>query len=309
MNNYLARSIFVFPLIGSTLALTTVDAARSQAFPQWITIEGDNGSSLQYDYNSLKSLPNGVKQIDTYQPSIKSSSLTYISCSKWKFSFAGDRLWNIMPPDSKIEALAFKVCGKTKGALAAKQPGAKGEDKALIYYNLGVTKYKKGDVLGAIFEYNRAIAVNPRHAEAYYNRGYAKDDIGDKQGALIDYTQSITVNPRYAPAYNNRGMLRSALGDKQGAINDYSQAIALRPQYALYHYNLGAIKLELGDYEGSIADNTRAIVINPLDADAYRNRGIAYEELTDLYRACFDWRKAASLGIADVTGWIKKQCN
>jgi hypothetical protein len=53
-----------------------------QSLPQWVTIEGVAGDDFIYDFNSLKSLPNGIKQIDTYQPKIKKGAVFYISCSR-----------------------------------------------------------------------------------------------------------------------------------------------------------------------------------------------------------------------------------
>jgi len=86
----------------------------AQSLPQWVTIEGtESGSDLIYDFNSLKALPNGIKQIDTYQPSIKAGDVTYISCPRWRFTIARTNVWEIIPPGSKIEILAYKLCSKS----------------------------------------------------------------------------------------------------------------------------------------------------------------------------------------------------
>ena len=100
-------------LFASAAALALSSALPVQSFPQWVTIKGEEeGKDLMYDFNSLKALPGGLKKVDTYFPSIKETDTTYISCSKWKrFSWAKDR-WEIMPPDSLIEGLAYKLCGK-----------------------------------------------------------------------------------------------------------------------------------------------------------------------------------------------------
>lgn len=94
----------------ATALLANILPARS--IPQWVTIGGSDGSDLQYDYNSLKSLSAGTKSIDIYQPSINSGETIYISCVNWKSAIAGSTSWSIMPPSSKVEALAYKVCGK-----------------------------------------------------------------------------------------------------------------------------------------------------------------------------------------------------
>ena len=109
------RSIkFAALLFASAGALALSSALPVQSFPQWVTIEGaEEGDDLIYDYNSLKALPNGIKQIDTYLPKRKSGDVTYISCPRWRFTVTGSTEWNIIPPGSKIEILAYKLCGKS----------------------------------------------------------------------------------------------------------------------------------------------------------------------------------------------------
>ena len=103
---------FAALLIGNSATALLAIILPAQSIPQWVTIGGSDGSDLQYDYNSLKSLPGGTKSIDIYQPSINSGETIYISCVNWKSAIAGSSSWSIMPPSSKVEALAYKVCGK-----------------------------------------------------------------------------------------------------------------------------------------------------------------------------------------------------
>ena len=56
-------------------------------------------------------------------------------------------------------------------------------------------------------------------AEAYYNRGLDKYLLRDNQGAIEEYNQAIQINPRYAEAYINRGNAKSALGDPSAAAD------------------------------------------------------------------------------------------
>ncbi len=73
------------------------------------------------------------------------------------------------------------------------------------YYNRGAAKIEKGDLDGAIADYNRAIELNPKDARAYNNRGIAKRAKGDLDGAIADYNRAIELDPKLAIAYNNRG--------------------------------------------------------------------------------------------------------
>ncbi len=52
-------------------------------------------------------------------------------------------------------------------------------NKAEEYYDSGVEKANSGDYEGAIEDYNKAIEINPKDADAYHNRGFAKAELGN----------------------------------------------------------------------------------------------------------------------------------
>ena len=47
----------------------------------------------------------------------------------------------------------------------------------------------------AIKDYNQAIELDPKHANAYYNRGIAKALLKQYDEAIKDYNQAIELNP------------------------------------------------------------------------------------------------------------------
>lgn len=87
-----------------------------------------------------------------------------------------------------------------------------------------------GDLPGAIADYNKAIEINPNHADAYNNRGNTRYKLGDQQRAIAEHNKAIEINPNYADAYYNRGAARNALGDNQSAIADMQKAAQLFQQ-------------------------------------------------------------------------------
>jgi len=102
---------FAVLLFASAAALTLPNTLPAQSFPQWITLKGEEEGILIYDFNSVKALPNGIKQVDTYFPNLKKTVVTYVSCPKWRYTPEGYANWAIIPPDTLIEVLAYKLCG------------------------------------------------------------------------------------------------------------------------------------------------------------------------------------------------------
>ena len=66
----------------------------------------------------------------------------------------------------------------------------------------GVEKDELKDYKGAIAEYSKAIALNPKYAIAYYNRGISYNNKGKYDKAIHDYNVALSLNPKYIFAYN-----------------------------------------------------------------------------------------------------------
>jgi tetratricopeptide (TPR) repeat protein len=74
------------------------------------------------------------------------------------------------------------------------QGGAIAGTTALDYSNRGIGKQAKGDLDGAIADYNRALELNPKYATAWQNRSVAKRAKGDVDGSNADYNRAIELN-------------------------------------------------------------------------------------------------------------------
>ena len=116
-------------------------------------------------------------------------------------------------------ALALAFLHPASGATVPGQPASTGKD-AVKYNDSGSDKYTKGDLDGAISDYNQAIKLNPKLAKAYYNRGLARYDKGSLDEAIADYDQAIKLNPKYEDAYVNRALAKDDANDHDGAISD-----------------------------------------------------------------------------------------
>ena len=64
----------------------------------------------------------------------------------------------------------------------------------------------------------------------------------------------------------------------------------------------------MGNYNQAIVDLSRAIKLNPELAIAYMNRGNTYIALGEKNKACLDFQKASSLGLAIAGNMIDQYC-
>jgi len=127
--------------------------------------------------------------------------------------------------------------------LAACQSRTAEVGTAQYYYEQGDEHFKAGNLDQAITDYNRALEINPRDAEAYNNRGIAYDDKSQHDQAITDFNRALKINPRLAGAYNNRGFAYDLKGQYDQAITDYTMALKIDPRYAEAYSNRGGLPI------------------------------------------------------------------
>ena len=166
---------------------------------------------------------------------------------------------------------------------------------ARAYTGRGLARYRKGDIEGAMADWNRAIRISPGLAEAYLDRGSGRYASGDTAGAVADWNRAIQINPRLSFAYSNRGAARQELGDVAGALADLNEAIRLDLRDATPYCHRGFVWLEKLDFDRAIADFNKALEFNPRMAQAYLGRGDARICRLDLETAIADFGHALEL--------------
>ena len=151
------------------------------------------------------------------------------------------------------------------------------------------------DLDGAILDLNRAIEIDPNDKNTFYRRGHARKDVGDLHGAVTDFSRAIEIDPNYGMAWNSRGVRRTKLREFDSAIGDFNRALEIKPDWAIVLNNRGNAKNKKGDIAGAIADYSRSIEVKPNRPAAWLNRGNAKEKIDDIDGAITDWERFLQL--------------
>jgi tetratricopeptide (TPR) repeat protein len=120
------------------------------------------------------------------------------------------------------------------GAGSAKQAVRKDGDPSITIYNQGVELMLAKRFPEAQAKFEQAIKENPRFAEAHNNLGYTlrKQGAANYQKSLEQYNTAIELKPKLAEAYMYRGVLYTEMGRKVDAQADLAALQKLNPQLA-----------------------------------------------------------------------------
>ncbi len=109
------------------------------------------------------------------------------------------------------------------------------------------------DPYQAIALLDRAIAIEPRYAEAYLRRGLAKSDIRDWDGAFDDLSLAVRLAPS-ATAYAYRGLISMRGGNILGARKDFDRSLELSSgQHRAWNFR-AALNLLEGNTDAACRD-------------------------------------------------------
>lgn len=163
-------------------------------------------------------------------------------------------------------------CASTEHApLAASiAQGSDAHRRAEIRVELASNYYADGRMDLALAEVERALAVQPSHAEALGLKGLVLMQMGDAKRGEQSLQQAVRIEPDNPRLLNNLGWLVCQSGDPQRALPYFERALAQRayasPATALA--NAGLCSLRAGDLKTAEANLVRAQSLDPVLATA-----------------------------------------
>lgn len=152
--------------------------------------------------------------------------------------------------------------------------GAAHADRAADAQSHGAQLQRKGDLKGALREFDRAVQLSPTSALAWYNRGLVRRQMGKCTTAINDFGRALELQADFFNALYQRGNCLQSLGQYTKAVADYSRAIELPGRIDarfLAYFGRADARRRLGQLDQSYADYTRVIELRT-DTTAMRSR-------------------------------------
>jgi tetratricopeptide (TPR) repeat protein len=146
----------------------------------------------------------------------------------------------------------------------------------------GLTAEQRGDVLMARKMFREAIDAykeGPQNSAVIWNKiGIACHQLGDFAAARRNYEHAMKLDKKYADAINNDGTIFYAQKKYGTAIARYRKAIQISPDSASFWSNLGTAWYSRGRFDQMAAAYQKALELDP---GIFEHRGTVGTELQD----------------------------
>ena len=185
-----------------------------------------------------------------------------------------------------------------KNILTKKSPATSLQHQLAQFYcsqahrNLGVVLFTSGNILKALSEFRKALALNSKHLDLYYFIGICLNNVGKYHDALKTFEYVLEVDPENLPVKLKLAITLHNLKMWENAVEIYRNILLKNPEYADVHFRLGLALLGQGQPEQAMEEFGRAVEINPDYLDARIKLGI-----TQIYLEKFD---LADLNFSDL---------
>jgi tetratricopeptide (TPR) repeat protein len=172
---------------------------------------------------------------------------------------------------------------------------AKNPDSWIGHSNLGEALLKKGKLDEAILEYQKALEIKPKDAEAHRDLGNVFLKKGKLDEAVLEYQKALEIKPNFLGAHSNLAGALFQKGQMNEAVEQLQEALELRPEKgaeAAVRYNLGNVLSQKGQLNEALAQYQKSVEINPDYAEARNGLGVALAKKGQMYEAIGQFEEA-----------------
>ena len=140
----------------------------------------------------------------------------------------------------------------------------------------GDVLYERGDIYGAIDEFQRALKIDPSNANVYNSIGvcYGVEKVFDK--ALESFKTAMRLDPTEVMALYNAGLVEMLTGNRESALAYFLKANSMGEDVFEVLLQTGRCHLELRNFEEAVQFLTRATRLKPESGTALSCLGECY---------------------------------
>ncbi|QWD28139.1 tetratricopeptide repeat protein [Polynucleobacter paneuropaeus] len=163
-----------------------------------------------------------------------------------------------------------------------------------------------GRNLEALEAIKKALVIDSQALQYWYNGGNILCDLGQSEQALAYYEKAIALDPQSYQAYNNYGKALFDLERYAQALAAYDQALTIYPQFIDCLINKGAALNKLKNYESALAIYEQVLTLKPDCAEAWSNKGDILFDLRSLHEALLQYDQAIILKPDYAEAWFNR---
>ncbi len=145
--------------------------------------------------------------------------------------------------------------------------------EAELYFSLGDSFDKRGQLKKAIETYSKALDLKPDYAEVHYNIGLLLSDEGKLDQAIAHYNKALKIHYAIANTHDALGIALYKQGKLKEAISHYLEALKIGGGKAHIHSNLAKTLFKTCKVDEAIKHYKKALELEPDGASSHSDLG------------------------------------
>jgi tetratricopeptide (TPR) repeat protein len=159
----------------------------------------------------------------------------------------------------------------------------------------GRAYWRKNQNERALEDFDAAIRLDPRNAEAYAGRGLVRIETSASEEASSDFDKALQIDKKCVWALLGRGLYRVKQKSYDKAVADFTDVIKQHPRLSLAFLGRGMANINLKHYDDAAGDFTEVIRLEPRNASAFAYRAHISRVKKEYDNAITDYVKALQL--------------
>ena len=182
---------------------------------------------------------------------------------------------------------------------AGEGEGSAGESSPEMHNNLGRIHLREGEPEKALAEFQQALALDPKNAEALLNIGSIHQGEGKTELAEHFVESALAVDPSSIGALAQLGEIRRDQGQLDEAIRLFGEALAIDDSQPFLYMGAGDVLQRAGRYDEAVQAFQHVLELEPDSFKARYNLGVTWTNMGRVEEAIAIYEQALELAPKD----------